>query len=176
MAEESKVVAKNISANPNPNQMLTYIILGLIALLIIILVGAMYILFKFKFPKVVNVPVVQQQQQQVVNGGGSSEKFGELVPLNEVLTNLAASADGIHYLKMNVTLEVIEDEKVKADLEKRVPQFRDLINSIIGSKTLEMIQEEKGKEELKREILDKLNSVVGMGKIKNIYFQDFMLQ
>ncbi|MCL6588486.1 MAG: flagellar basal body-associated FliL family protein [Firmicutes bacterium] len=173
MAEESKVTAKNISATPNSNQMLTYIILGLIALLIIILVGAMYIIFKFKFPKTIVQPI--PVQQQVVNEG-TSEKFGELVPLNEIVTNLAASADGIHYLKMNITLEITKDEKVKEEMEKRVPQFRDLVVSVIGSKTIEKLQEEKGKEELKREILDKLNGVVGMGKIKNIYFQDFMLQ
>lgn len=109
-----------------------------------------------------------------------TEQVTEIGPLvsigSEVIVNLASSEfSSDHYLKTNVVLEV-DSEKTSAELAKRIPQIRDIVIVILSTKTKEKIEEKEGKEALRREIIKMINATLAKGKIRNVYFQDFVIQ
>lgn len=195
MAEDTKNVASiTKGANAaNPNKFTMYIIMGLIFLLIMVMVMATLLIMNFGnqtknleslVRKAQNlIPNVQNNGQsgtnpQNYNYSGPSEEFGLLVPLNEMIVNLKSGSggDGDHYMKVNITLEVIHNEKVKEDVAKRVPQIRDLVISHLRTITKEEIDQAGGKEKLGGELLNKINGAVGGGKVRHVFFEDLMIQ
>lgn len=196
MAEETKNVASvTKGANAaNPNKFTMYIIMGLIFLLIMVMVMATLLIMNFGNQTKNLESLVRKASNlipnvpQNVHGGGnpknynysdSVEEFGLLVPLNEIIINLKSqtgSNDGDHYMKVNITLEVIHNEKVKEDVTKRVPQIRDLVIGYLRTITKEEIDQTGGKEKLGGELLNKINRAVGGGKVKNVFFEDLMIQ
>ena len=68
------------------------------------------------------------------------------------------------------------DAEVKGEVEKRMPQMRDAILLLIGNKTYEELQDLQGKKQLKAEITSKINSFLKVGKVKAVYFTNFVVQ
>jgi flagellar FliL protein len=179
VADETKnvSVSKITSIPGNPNKFTMYIILGLIALLIMVMVMATVLILTFSNIKPRPVYIQGNSNNQNQTGiMGSADDVGSFVPLNEVIVNLSAADGEEHYLKVNITLEVVNNEKVKEEVIKRTPQLRDLVISILRSKTKDKIDEEAGKEKLSGEINNKINSILGGAKVKHVYFEDFMIQ
>jgi flagellar basal body-associated protein FliL len=194
VADETKNVAsvsKSAGANAaNPNKFTLYIILGLIVLLITVMVMATLLIMNYGSQTKNLENLVQKAQKLIPDvpsgqvGGdnynlkpGPSEEFGLLVPLNEMIVNLSSSSSGAdHYLKVNVTLEVIHNEKVKEEVAKRVPQLRDLVISKLRTKTKDEIDEKEGKEKLGVELLNSINNTIGGNKVRHVFFEDLMIQ
>lgn len=97
-----------------------------------------------------------------------------MFPLELFTVNLL-SESGRRYLKVEMNLE-LEGEELAVELEKKKPVLRDVIIRILSSKSLEEVSTIKGKETLKEEIVTDLNQRVKDGKIKNVYFTDFVVQ
>lgn len=57
-----------------------------------------------------------------------------------------------------------------------MPQIRDAILLLIGNKTYEELQDLQGKRQLKSELTSKINSFLMSGKVKSIYFTNFVVQ
>jgi flagellar basal body-associated protein FliL len=97
------------------------IIVGTFAFLITVVISGTILIITFKEPsKTVTQTIVVKD---------AVAEIGPLVPLgNEIIVNLPSEleGEGEHYLKVNVTLEV-DNEKVKEEVGKRVPQIRDLL-------------------------------------------------
>jgi flagellar FliL protein len=106
--------------------------------------------------------------------GGSLTEVGIMFPLDLFTVNLL-SESGRRYLKVEMNLE-LEGEELVVELEKKKPVLRDIIIRILSSKSLEEISTAKGKEALKEQIVSELNTRVKDGKIKNVYFVDFVVQ
>ena len=70
----------------------------------------------------------------------------------------------------------LDSEKTEAELIKRLPQVRDSILTMLSSKSNEDINTLEGKFQLRAEIISKLNQSLKTGKIKNVYFTDFIIQ
>ena len=87
-----------------------------------------------------------------------------------------ADNDGSRYLKVTIQLELDHTEMLKEELDKRVPQLRDAILTILSAKTYEEISSAQGKLILKQEILRRLNSLLPFGQITNVYFTEFVSQ
>jgi len=94
--------------------------------------------------------------------------------LDTFIVNLADPL-GKRYLKVKMDLE-LSDEKVVSELEKRLPQLKDTILTTLCSKTYEEIGTLEGKMQLRMEIQARLNQHLKAGKIKNIYFTEFIVQ
>jgi flagellar FliL protein len=107
-------------------------------------------------------------------GGEMSTEVGLMFPLDTFTVNLL-SESGRRYLKVEMNLE-IEGEELSPELETKKPVFRDIIIRILSSKSLEEISTIKGKEKLKEEIVNDLNMRLKDGKVKNVYFTDFVVQ
>lgn len=108
------------------------------------------------------------------HGEESFSEIGIMFPLDIFTVNLL-SESGRRYLKVEMNLE-LEGEEMALELETKKPVLRDVIIRILSGKSLEEVSTVKGKESLKEEILADLNQRVKDGKIKNVYFTDFVVQ
>ncbi|MFZ2890354.1 flagellar basal body-associated protein FliL [Sulfuricurvum sp.] len=106
--------------------------------------------------------------------GGASTEVGLMYPLDIFTVNLL-SESGRRYLKVEMNLE-LEGEELSPELDTKKPVFRDIIIRILSSKSLEEISTIKGKEKLKEQIVSELNTRLKDGKVKNVYFTDFVVQ
>jgi flagellar FliL protein len=101
-------------------------------------------------------------------------EVGLMFPLEPFTVNLL-SESGRRYLKVEMNLEM-EGEELSPELEEKKPIFRDIIIRQLSSKSLEEISTLKGKEALKEGIVNELNTRLKDGKVKNVYFTDFVVQ
>ena len=104
----------------------------------------------------------------------SSPIHGHIYRVEPFVVNLADSRQ-LRYLK--ITLHVESDrEKASEDFEKRLPQLRDAILTILTSKSYKEIMSAEGKTALREEIKGKLNHLPIRFKVQSIYFTEFVIQ
>jgi len=103
-----------------------------------------------------------------------SQEMGPVYNLETFLVNLN-EPQGKRYLKAKVSLE-LDSEDVQVELEKRLPQIRDAVLTMLSSKTYSDISDLTGKYQLRAELISMINSYLKTGKIANVYFTDFIVQ
>lgn len=99
---------------------------------------------------------------------------GPMVDIEEFIVNII-SGDAAHYVKASLTIE-LTSEQGKVEAEKRMAQLRDSILLLVGNKTFEELQDLQGKKQLKAEITSRINSFLKAGKVKDVYFTNFVVQ
>lgn len=82
---------------------------------------------------------------------------------------------GNRYLKTTIQLE-LDGEVLKPEVEKRLPQIQDIILALLTSKTTEELQSLEGKFRLREELLSRINALLVNGKLKRVYFTEFVIQ
>ena len=109
-------------------------------------------------------------------GGASSEgrHIGKIVPLDSFVVNIS-DRERDRYLKLKTELELSMPE-LSDELDQRMPQIRDLIISLLGSKSFEEVRTIEGKNFLREEILLRINSLLVSGKVKRVFFTEFVVQ
>jgi flagellar FliL protein len=106
--------------------------------------------------------------------GETEDAMAQTFPLETFVVNLN-DPGGKRYLKTNIELEYV-DEPLGEELTRRLPQLRDLILLLLSSKSLEEIQSVDGKISLRRELILRINQTLTSGKIRNLYFTQFVIQ
>ena len=99
---------------------------------------------------------------------------GPMLPMDDFIVNIL-DAEGTRYLKVSMTLELLTPEGM-LEIEERKAQVRDTILLYLGSKTFDEIRDLQGKLQLRADRIGKLNALLTKGKIKTIYFTDFVVQ
>ncbi len=103
------------------------------------------------------------------------EKPGAMMNLEPFVVNLADPA-GKRFLKLSLAVDV-KDEKVKKEIENRLPQIRDSILLLLTSKTYAEISQVAGKLKLRNDILRIINQALGpAGQVHAVYFMEFVIQ
>lgn len=113
-----------------------------------------------------------------VAGGGQSPVEEEVMSSTYVMDTFVVNLNdpgGKRYLKTNIELEYIV-ESVGEELERRLPQLRDVILLLLSSKSLDEIQTVDGKIALRSELIQRINQILTSGKIRNLYFTQFVVQ
>ena len=95
-----------------------------------------------------------------------------------------SGTQGSRYLKAVIAIELEVDEnesgssisKLQDELVARKMQLKDKINSILSSKVMEQIVNLKERKKIKRDIKDEFNTFLINGKVKNVFFSDFVVQ
>ncbi len=95
-----------------------------------------------------------------------------------------SGTQGSRYLKVVVAIELEVDEnepgsrlsKLQDELVARKMQLKDKMNSILSSKVMEQIVNLKERKKIKRDIKDEFNTFLINGKVKNVFFSDFVVQ
>lgn len=96
------------------------------------------------------------------------------VTLPTFVVNLADPL-GRRYLKLGVDVEVVSEEAV-AELSKKEPMVKDTLILLLSSKTFQDLSSMESKILLKKEIVDRLNQILGGSKVLQVYFTDMVIQ
>ena len=99
---------------------------------------------------------------------------GELYELPGFVVNLARSSR-TRYLKTTVQLELDSKPTVKKAKERQ-PQLRDALIILLSNQSVDGLQTMQGKYELKRQMVARLNNLLGDGAVRNVYFTEFVIQ
>lgn len=185
MAEEEVQEEQETKEGKKSSNLLMIIVI--VVLILVILIGAVVVILLMggddnAAQQQVSVPQAKERSVQEMNRGSSSmdqatrklTDIGILYPLDTFTVNLKSDA-GRRYLKVTMSLE-LEGEELSIELDKKAPVLRDRIIRILTSKTLEEISSRKGKEKVSQQIQDTLNAMLTDGRVKGIYFTEFVIQ
>jgi len=107
----------------------------------------------------------EKSAEEVVSGG--------IIDVGEFTTNISDVA-GNRYLRMEVSIE-ISDKKQEEKAKEFMPVIRDSVLSIIAAKTVADL-DRRNWYNLKEEIKNDLNAKLGKNYVKNVYFNNFIMQ
>jgi flagellar FliL protein len=99
---------------------------------------------------------------------------GHIYNMEPFIVNLADSNQS-RYLKIRISLES-KEIKVNEEYEKRLPQLRDMILTLLSNKSYKDISDSEGKNRLREEITSRLNQLLSSFQVKAVYFTEFMIQ
>ncbi|NPA74104.1 MAG: flagellar basal body-associated protein FliL [Epsilonproteobacteria bacterium] len=116
----------------------------------------------------------KQMKKKSIARNSDLMQIGPIYPLDQFIVNLL-SENGSRFLKIKMDLELSAPE-LTAELDKKKPLIRDIVIRTLTSKTFQEVSTGKGKEKLKDELVDRINSVLADGNIKNIFFTEFVVQ
>ena len=100
--------------------------------------------------------------------------IGPLYSLDTMIVNLA-DRGGKRYLRVTMALE-LSDPEAMTTIENRLPQVRDAILMILPTKNYGEISTTDGKVALREQLKEKINTLLAMESVTNIYFTEFVVQ
>lgn len=178
MAEKEAAAAAAVpEAAPAPaagQKPILFIALAIVNMLVVAGVGFMLYKSRQEEAKKPTLDQVVEGEAHTKDAEDHAEKefVGKVVPLETFIVNMAQSK-GRKVVKVNMELELDEGE-VAGEIEKRKPQIRDIIIITLSSKTFDEVSSREGKENLRVEIKDTINNFLTKGKIRNVFFTDFI--
>lgn len=151
-------------ANENRIQIDTGTAIFAIALLILAVVGASFTTYLFFRNATPPSPEMKER-----------EELGPTAKIGDFTVNLADEGVVRHYVRTGVVLEVTNQQTL-LELGQRDPQIKDAIISVLSSKTTADIRTPEGKAALRQEIADRINAFLNNGRVRRVYFTDFVFQ
>jgi flagellar basal body-associated protein FliL len=118
-----------------------------------------------------SIPFSQKKSEVVAS---KTPLVGPTLKLPHLVINLREE-DGQHYVKTTLVLEIGKQEWVEA-VKIKTPLLIDLAILTLCDKRLQDLDKQNAKENLKKELLGKINQSSITGKIKQIYFDEFLYQ
>ena len=97
----------------------------------------------------------------------------EVLALEPFIVNLM-NTSGSRYLKITINLEL--PASVKKEMELKKAQVRDSIIILLSSKDYSDISSVPGKYQLRDEVGARVNLILTEGKVKSVYFTEFVIQ
>jgi len=154
---------------------LMIIMMGLLVLLMVAIGGGLFMMWSkvSALDQGVNPPS-QEESQEAIEEESEEPKIRPVFPLDSFIANLA-DPGGNRFLRATMELELENDDLTK-EMEKRLPQIRDSILTILPTRRYQDIQTVEGKIALRTEIIAKLNDLLKNEAITNIYFTEFVTQ
>ncbi|MEJ5173048.1 MAG: flagellar basal body-associated FliL family protein [Hydrogenothermaceae bacterium] len=137
---------------------------------LLILIGGGFGAYKFFLSK----PEDQKESEKIAKEVKKTEEHGVELEVGTFIANLA-DKDADRYIKVTIIMEV-QDEKVKEEATKRMPQIKDSINTLLFTKTSDELKSPEGIEKLKEEIIKRTNAILPLGGVKDVYFTEFIIQ
>lgn len=113
------------------------------------------------------------EQEQVLLERQAKE-IGPMVHIESFIVNIIDQGE-VRYLKAAITLEA-DTAEAAAELNQRMPQIQDAVLLLVGNKTFAELSDLQGRLQLRAELLNRVNSLLLSGKVKRIYFTDFVVQ
>ncbi len=136
-------------------------VIGIIIIIIIFAAGISYGIMNYLLPGDGKAESVQEK------------KIGPTFTLGDFVVNLGGGS-GYQYIKASIVVEISNSDLLK-ELEKRNPQIRDKIISILREQKLENI-EEPGADNIKNQIKAELNRILNNGDITRVWFTQLVVQ
>jgi len=166
-----------------PNQKFIFLILILNAVVLTVLAAVVWMGYSKSSKQVSLADVAASSEKSAKEGDGHSEggekKEGDAAADNRFIkesfmVNLA-DPKGARFAKVDVEIEV-DDDFVRAEINRIKPKIRDFILVVLSSKTHEQVESPDGRDFLREEIRNKINGYLTRGQIKNVFFTQFIVQ
>lgn len=141
-----------------------------IAIAVLVLAGGGFAGWKFFLAEKIS----PQQEQAAEETAQASTGPGIMVKVEPFIVNLLDQG-GKRYLKTEFEIEV-DNEAIQKELESRIPQLRDAILLLLTGKTFAQIGIPAGKVQLRAELIERINSILTGGAVRNLYFVEFVVQ
>jgi len=119
-------------------------------------------------------PGAKSAEQAALDAAQAQSLAPEIVTLAPFIVNLADPL-GRRFLRLTLDVEV-KGQEAAADLNRSVSRVRDAIILLLSSKTFADLASMEGKIVLKNEIVERLNQIIGAGRVSNVYFTEFVIQ
>lgn len=97
----------------------------------------------------------------------------EILKFDPFIVNLINTA-GNRYLKVTINIEL--DAAAAEESRGRNAQIRDSIITLLSSKSYADVGSVSGKYQLRDEIAARINLIISEGKVKSVYFTEFVIQ
>lgn len=116
-------------------------------------------------------------QPGTAQGSAADTGLAGLKPLIAVPTFAVNLADpgGRRYLSLTISVEV-PNPQVEEEFNKAMPQIRDNLLFLLSSLKADEVTSNEGKIELRTKIVERLNQVMGQGKVLRVFFTDLRIQ
>jgi flagellar FliL protein len=195
-AEEKKEPAESASsgASAGGGSKLVLILIVVNLLITLGMVGVLFVSFKKEsaHPQVsdINAAATEGNKDVKKEGhggeggeggeGGSKEKkapaeFGHMVTLDQFTVNLTSPGSNTpRFVRVNVSLEVVNEE-VEAEVNAKIPQVRNAVIDLFNSKRPADLANAEGRDALKEEIKSAINGFLTRGRVKGVFFTNFVL-
>jgi len=167
MAKKDKEAAENPEEGGGGKKKLIIIIVAVLVLLGAAAGGYFFFMGGEEEEKLSPEEEQAQLEQQ-------AKQVGPMVNLDSFIVNIMDDEES-RYLKAAITVEV-DTPETSAELIQRMPQIKDAVLLLIGNKTFDELNDLQGKIQLRAELINKINSILPKGKVKRIYFTDFVVQ
>lgn len=141
----------------------------IIAAVVMLLAGVGVGTYLFLGQKKTSAPGQEQSEAQK-----PLKTVGPMVNIDPFIVNILDD-DQSRYLKAAITIEV-DSDRTSQQITDRLPQIKDAILLLIGNKTFNELNDLQGKLQLRAELINRINSILVNGKVKHIYFTDFVVQ
>ncbi|MDR1043992.1 MAG: flagellar basal body-associated FliL family protein [Candidatus Adiutrix sp.] len=82
---------------------------------------------------------------------------------------------GKRFLKLTLSVEA-ESPEMETEINNKTPQLRDLMLLLLSSLSYDDISTVDGKMRLRSQMLNRINTQLRSGKVRNIYFSEFVVQ
>lgn len=117
---------------------------------------------------------LKQDESQAERQRARAEFVPEIVTLEPFVVNLADPL-GRRFLRMTLDVEVL-NRAVVADVQRNNSRIRDAVILLLAGKSFADLASMEGKITLKNQIVERLNQIVGGGRVTNVYFTEFVVQ
>ena len=155
---------------PKKRSILKWILL-LVILLLLIAGGAaawFFFLQGMLSPSPSDAARVERVEAQPVS------RVGLTVPLSQFTSNLADPL-GQRFIRINMSVEVA-DARVATELGRQDARVRDSILMLLASKSWADLATTEGRLMLRSEITDRLNIILGPGRVHQVFITDMVVQ
>ena len=143
----------------------------IIAAVLVLLIGAGVGAFLFLGGEKEEKISPEEEQAQLEK---QAKEVGPMVNIDTFIVNISDDQES-RYLKAAITLEV-DTPEATMEINSRMPQIKDAILLLVGNKSFGELSDLQGKIQLRAELINKVNSILLKGKVKRIYFTDFVVQ
>jgi flagellar FliL protein len=176
MAEEEKNNEEESGGKKKGGSKIKLIIIILLVLIILgVLGGAGYMMFLKPKADETEQSANTKKKNVPKKEVSAGNEIGMLYPFETFIVNMADSG-GTRYLKVTLQAELDQTKNLVEIMDKRKPQLRDSILTVLASKRYEEVSSAQGKLILKQEIIRRVNSLMTEGSIVNVYFTEFVAQ
>jgi len=178
MAEEEKQTEEESEGGGKKkggSKLKLIIVIVLVLVILGVLGGAAYMMFLKPKPEETEQTAGKKKKAVPKKKEAASSEIGVLYPFETFIVNMADSG-GTRYLKVTLQVELDQTEKLVEAMDKRKPQLRDAVLTVLATKRYEEVSSAQGKLILKQEIIRRVNSLVSEGSITNVYFTEFVAQ
>jgi len=116
----------------------------------------------------------QAEDKNASESQSESQSLGPTIKLDNFVVNIS-DGERTRYLKTGITLEAM-DKKTKQEIKNRKPQIRDAVIFLSSNKNFRELRDLQGKKQLQADIQHKINSILKEGKVRRIFFTEFVVQ